>query len=117
MNNQRIFEIEGVWVDQKTITLSFKPGGWINPRVVGCFSKLKNKDQLDRGRKGLMRNSEILEHILSIDDMVSLYFEFVSSVFAFTSLIFHFLNYQCFSGNKHAGETNEPNAKSLRSCK
>ncbi|XBH67055.1 hypothetical protein VPH35_095497 [Triticum aestivum] len=68
----RIFEIEGVWVDQKTITLSFKPSGWINPRVVGCFSKLKNKDQLDRGRKGLMRNSEILEHILSIDDMEKL---------------------------------------------
>ena len=67
-----IFEIEGVWVDQKTITLSFKPGGWINPRVVGCFSKLKNKGQLDRGRKGLLWNSEIVEHIVSIDDMEKL---------------------------------------------
>lgn len=67
--SQRIFEIEGVWVDQKTITLSFKTGGWINPRVVGCFSKLKNKDQLNRGRKGLLPNSELVEHIVSIDDM------------------------------------------------
>ncbi|KAF7048766.1 hypothetical protein CFC21_057459 [Triticum aestivum] len=70
--SQRIFEIEGVWVDQKTITLSFKPGGWINPRVVGCFPKLKNKDQLNRGRKGLLPNSEIVEHIVSIDDMEKL---------------------------------------------
>ncbi|KAI5011774.1 hypothetical protein ZWY2020_013911 [Hordeum vulgare] len=68
----KIFEIEEVWVHQKTITLSFKTGGWINPRVVGCFAKLKNKDQLNRGRKGLLPNSELVEHIVSPDDMVVL---------------------------------------------
>ena len=81
-------------MDQKTITLSFKPGGWINPRVVAYFSKLKNKDQLNRGRKDLLPNSEIVEHIVSIDDMVSLFFKFFSSVFIFTPLTFPFLNYQ-----------------------
>ncbi|KAI4996052.1 hypothetical protein ZWY2020_041150, partial [Hordeum vulgare] len=59
-------------VDQNTITLSFKTGGCMNPRVVGCFAKLENKDQLNRGRKGLLPNSELVEHIVSPDDMVKM---------------------------------------------
>lgn len=45
-------------------------GGWINPRVVNCFAKLSNKDQLHRGRQGLLPNNEIIKHIVSIEDMV-----------------------------------------------
>ena len=101
MNSLRIFEIEGVWVDQKTIIISYKTGGWINPRVVGCFGKLKNKDQLNPGRKGLLPNSELVEHIISIDDMVSIYSLCSFPLLSFSLLrSFPFSNYQTFFGKQ-----------------
>ncbi|KAI4987744.1 hypothetical protein ZWY2020_028502, partial [Hordeum vulgare] len=96
---RRIFEIEGVWVDKKTITLYFKTRGWINPRVVGCFTKLKNNERLNRGRKGLLLSSELVEHIVSIDDMVNLYFEIFFVILHFQFIdIFLLLTINHFMG-------------------
>lgn len=35
--SERIFQIDEVWVDQKTLTISMKPGGWLNPHTVDCY--------------------------------------------------------------------------------
>lgn len=84
--SERIFQIDEVWVDQKTLTISMKPGGWLNPHTVDCYSKMLNTDQLIRGRQGLIHISDVISHIVGREDMVLL----------FMLLLFHNMMQQLF---------------------
>ncbi|EMS65915.1 hypothetical protein TRIUR3_16671 [Triticum urartu] len=70
--SQRIFQIDNVWVDQKTLTVSMRPGGWMNPHTLDCYSKMLNTDLLNRGRQGLIPSNEPIVHIVGTEDMVHL---------------------------------------------
>ncbi|XP_037482003.1 uncharacterized protein LOC119360466 isoform X3 [Triticum dicoccoides] len=67
--SQRIFQIDNVWVDQKTLTVSMRPGGWMNPHTLDCYSKMLNTDLLNRGRQGLIPSNEPIVHIVGIENM------------------------------------------------
>ena len=59
-----------MWVDQKTLTVSMRPGGWMNPHTLDCYSKMLNTDLLNRGRQGLIPSNEPIVHIVGTEDMV-----------------------------------------------
>jgi len=41
----RVFERDGIWVDQRTLSLSMMNGGWFHFRVMDCFCKLFSYSQ------------------------------------------------------------------------
>lgn len=71
-SSQRIFQVNEVWVDQKTLTISLRPGCWMNPHSLDCYSKMLNTDQLIRGRQGLIPNTDVIRHIVQREDMAIL---------------------------------------------
>lgn len=71
-SSPRIYECETIWVDQRTLTLSMMPGGWISPHVVDCFSKSMNQEQMFKGRQGLLPDHEIITYVVSRENMEKL---------------------------------------------
>uniref|UniRef100_A0A453NYL2 Uncharacterized protein n=2 Tax=Aegilops tauschii subsp. strangulata TaxID=200361 RepID=A0A453NYL2_AEGTS len=69
-SSQRIFQVNEVWVDQKTLTISFRPGCWMSPHSLDCHSKILNTNQLFHGRQGLIPNTDAITHIVQREDMV-----------------------------------------------
>lgn len=67
--SQRIFQIDDVWVDQKTLTVSMMPGCWMNPHTLDCYSKRLNTYQLHRGRQGLLPSDQYIAHVVGREDM------------------------------------------------
>lgn len=67
--SQRIFQIDNVWVDQKTLTVSMRPGCWMNPHTLDCYSKMLTTEQIIRGRQGLIPSNDPIVHIVGIEDM------------------------------------------------
>ena len=45
LNSSRVFERDGIWVDQRTLSLSMMNGGWFHFRVMDCFCKLFSYSQ------------------------------------------------------------------------
>ena len=43
------------------------PGGWIHPYVMDSFGILSNTEQLERKRKGMIGQKDILRHIIIKD--------------------------------------------------
>uniref|UniRef100_A0A453NXT6 Uncharacterized protein n=3 Tax=Aegilops tauschii subsp. strangulata TaxID=200361 RepID=A0A453NXT6_AEGTS len=68
-SSQRIFQVNEVWVDQKTLTISFRPGCWMSPHSLDCHSKILNTNQLFHGRQGLIPNTDAITHIVQREDM------------------------------------------------
>ncbi|KAI4996268.1 hypothetical protein ZWY2020_048034 [Hordeum vulgare] len=68
--DSRIFQVNEVWVDQKTLTISWRPGCWMNPHSLDCYSKLLNTDQIIRGRQCLIPKTNVIKHIFQREDMV-----------------------------------------------
>uniref|UniRef100_A0A453C6M9 Uncharacterized protein n=1 Tax=Aegilops tauschii subsp. strangulata TaxID=200361 RepID=A0A453C6M9_AEGTS len=67
-SSQRIFQVNEVWVDQKTLTISLRPGYWMSPHSLDCYSKILNTNQLFRGRQGLIPNTDVITHIVQRED-------------------------------------------------
>jgi hypothetical protein len=67
----RIFQIKGVWVDQRTLALSMATGGWIHPHVMDCFGMLTTTDQIFRYANGKAGDKEIRKHIVIKECTVS----------------------------------------------
>ena len=67
----RIFEIQRIWVDQRTLSLSMSPGGWTHQHVMDCFAALTMADQHNRNREGTLSKQEILKHITIKAETVS----------------------------------------------
>ncbi|KAM0879014.1 hypothetical protein ACQ4PT_034507 [Festuca glaucescens] len=63
----RIFEVNKVWVDHRTLSLSMSPGGWIHPYVMDCFGMLTNVAQLHQLKEGKRQENAILTHIVIKD--------------------------------------------------
>ena len=79
--------MDEVWVDQKTLTISLRPGCWMNPHSLDCYSKMLNTDQLIRGRQGLIPITDVITHIVQREDMV-LNFLFFSFLYLHCSCVF-----------------------------
>ncbi|KAI4984244.1 hypothetical protein ZWY2020_047942 [Hordeum vulgare] len=67
--DSRIFQVNEVLVDQKTLTISLRLGCWMNPHSLDCYSKMLNTDQIIRGRKGLIPNTDVTKHTVQREDM------------------------------------------------
>ncbi|KAI4996148.1 hypothetical protein ZWY2020_041289 [Hordeum vulgare] len=68
-SSQWIFQVNEVWVDQKTLTISLSPECWMNPHSLDCYSKMLNTDKIIRGRQGLIPNTDVITHIIQREDM------------------------------------------------
>jgi hypothetical protein len=66
----RICELEDVWVDQRTLSLSMSPGGWVHPYVMDYFGILSNMAQYHREKQGAVNKKDILMHIVIKEDAV-----------------------------------------------
>lgn len=64
----RICELEDVWVDQRTLSLSMSLGGWVHPYVVDYFGILSNMAQFHRQKQGAVNMKDILMHIVIKED-------------------------------------------------
>ena len=69
----RIFEIQRIWVDQRTLALSMSPGGWTHQHVMDCFAALTMADQHNRNREGTLSKNHILKHITMKEVTVSVF--------------------------------------------
>jgi hypothetical protein len=53
-----------VWVDQRTLTLSMRPGGWIHPNVMDAFGKMVMTSAYWRDKEGKSAQNDILMHVV-----------------------------------------------------
>ncbi|KAM0896280.1 hypothetical protein ACQ4PT_023294 [Festuca glaucescens] len=60
-----IFEVNKVWVDHMTLSLSMTPGGWIHPYVMDCFGMLSNVAQIHQIKEGKRQKKKSFLGILS----------------------------------------------------
>ena len=63
----RIFEINKVWIDKRTLTLSMRSGGWSHPQVMDAFGILIIADLYYRDKEGISSKNEVLKHVVLKD--------------------------------------------------
>ncbi|KAM0888534.1 hypothetical protein ACQ4PT_028283 [Festuca glaucescens] len=63
----RIFEVNRVWVDQRKLILSMRPGGWTHPHTMDCFGMLIIEDQFQRDVEGTSKKTNIMKHVFVKD--------------------------------------------------
>lgn len=81
------------------------PGGWISPHVVDCFSKSMNKEQMFKGRQGLLQNHEIITHVVSREDMVR---NSTPKLLNYFHFFFLFITNLCVQFNYHRKKLMDP---------
>jgi hypothetical protein len=67
----RIFQIERIWVDQRTFVLSMSQGGWIHSHVMDCFAALSTTAQLEAMKLKKVCSKSVVRHIFCRDITVS----------------------------------------------